>query len=335
MNIALLFGGRGAEHAVSVRSAAAVLPRLLAMGHCVTPVGVARTGALFRYVGDANALSEDFPAHGVPLSLRLTGETLLFEAADGAHFTPSLVFSVLHGKDGEDGVFQGVLSLGNIPFVGSGVCASAVTMNKRIAKTLVRAAGVPTLPDVTARAADEVLTTRVSEALTYPVFVKPTSGGSSIGVSRVASEEELLPAVRRALAECDEALVEEAVEGTELEVAVLAHGDTLLLSPPGEIQTAGGFYDYDTKYTSGGARITLPAPLSPWETAYVKQLAATAFRTLGCRDYARVDFLRRRDGRVFFNEINTLPGFTEDSLFPRLFALLGVDPLLFLTEGRA
>lgn len=335
MNIALLFGGRGAEHAVSVRSAAAVLPRLIALGHRVTPVGVAKTGALFRYTGDAAALSEDFAAHSTPLSLRLAENTLFFETADGERFAPDLVFSVLHGKDGEDGVFQGVFSLGNIPFVGSGVCASAITMNKRITKALVRAAGIPTVPDVTARVADEALSARVSKALRYPLFVKPVSGGSSIGVSRVAEEEDLLPAVRRALAECEEALIEEAVEGSELEVAVLSHEDTLLLSPPGEIRTEGGFYDYDTKYLKGGARITLPAPLSLWETAYVKQLAATAFRALGCRDYARVDFLRRRDGRIFFNEINTLPGFTEDSLFPRLFSLIGVDPLLFLTEGRA
>ena len=169
----------------------------------------------------------------------------------------------------------------------------------------------------------------------YPLFVKPVTGGSSVGVSRVTCEAELIPAVKRAHKESEEALIEEAVEGSELELAVLERDGTLLLSPPGEIRTQGGFYDYDTKYRTGTAAFALPAPLSLWETAYVKQLAATVFRVLGCRDLARVDFLRRHDGKIFFNEINTLPGFTEESLFPRLFALIDIDPLVFLTEGRA
>lgn len=333
MNIALLFGGRGAEHAVSVASAASVLPRLRALGHCVFPVGVAKTGALLHYVGEAAALTEDFAALSHPLSLRLADGTLAFHSDTGEVFTPALVFSVLHGTDGEDGVWQGVLSLGRIPFVGAGVCASALTMNKRLCAELVRAHGIPTVPAIATRTADDALPSRVLHALRYPLFVKPVTGGSSVGVSRVACEAELLPAVRRALLESEEARIEEAVEGTELEVAVLERDGALLLSPPGEIRTRGGFYDYETKYR-GGAEFSLPAPLSLWETAYVKQLAASAFRLLGCRDLARVDFLRREDGKIFFNEINTLPGFTADSLFPRLFALIGIDPILFLTEGR-
>ena len=126
----------------------------------------------------------------------------------------------------------------------------------------------------------------------------------------------------------------EAVDGSELEVAVLERDGQLLISPPGEIRTSAPFYDYNAKYREKTTEFLLPAPLSLWDTAYVKQLAATVFRALGCRDYARVDFLRRADGKIFFNEINTLPGFTEDSLFPRLFALIGVDAVTFLTEGR-
>ena len=137
-----------------------------------------------------------------------------------------------------------------------------------------------------------------------------------------------------ALSEDEEALIEEAVDGSELEVAVLERDGQLLLSPPGEIRTHGAFYDYNAKYHEKTTEFLLPAPLTLWESAFVKQLAASVFRALGCRDLARVDFLRRRDGKIFFNEINTLPGFTEDSLFPRLLSLLGVDALTFLVEGR-
>ena len=164
--------------------------------------------------------------------------------------------------------------------------------------------------------------------------MKPVSSGSSVGISRVTRKEELADAILLALAESEEAIVEEAIEGSELEVAVLEKDGTLLLSPPGEIRVRGGFYDYTAKYEEDRATVTLPAPIPLWETALVKQLAATLFRLFGCRDLARVDFLRRTDGKIFFNEINTLPGFTKDSLFSRLFSLIGVDVITFLTDGR-
>lgn len=330
MKIVLLFGGRGAEHAVSLLSAKHVYARLATLRHEILCVGMDRRGALFRY----GSVPDDTGSDGTPVSLLFSEGKLSFTDKEGNPFPVDLVFSTIHGKDGEDGALQGVFTLGGVPFVGAGVAASAIGMNKRIAKELVRAAGVPVVPYLSVRAVPGDLSAHVGQKLRYPLFVKPVSGGSSIGVSRVENEKELASAVALARKEDEEALIEEAIQGSEIEVAVLEKDGTLLLSPPGEIRVSGGFYDYKTKYSEKTARFSLPAPLSEAECAYVKQLAATAFRTLGCRDMARVDFLRGEDGALFFNEINTLPGFTEDSLFPRLFSLIGVDPVLFLTEGR-
>lgn len=325
MKIVLLFGGRSAEHEVSVRSASYVYHRLLSLGHEVFPIGIAKSGKLFLSEGDP----ADSPARSIVLS------------SDGTHLCfantvrPDLIFSVVHGKDGEDGAWQGLFTLTGIPFVGAGVCASALGMNKRLSKTVASEHGVPTAPSIAVKRYTDDLPARVAHRLSYPLFVKPTSGGSSVGVSRVEKESELKSAVSLALAEDEEALVEEAIDGTEIEVAVLERDGFLLISPPGEIKPRAAFYDYNAKYIEKNTEFLLPAPLSLWETAYVKQLAATVFRALGCRDYARVDFFRRRDGKIFFNEINTLPGFTEDSLFPKLFSLIGVDAVTFLVEGRA
>ena len=324
MRIVLLFGGRSAEHAVSVRSASYVYRRLAALGHEVFPVGIDPNGALFLNEGDPALPCK------TPITLSTDGGTLRF--ADS--ISPDLVFSVVHGKDGEDGAWQGLFTLTKTPFVGAGICPSALGMNKRLSKILAAACGVPTVPYLSAKRYTNDLSARIAHRLSYPLFVKPTSGGSSVGVSRVESENELKAAVMLALSSDDEALIEEAVDGTELEVAILERDGQLLISPPGEIRTHARFYDYSAKYHEKDTEFFLPAPLSLWESAYVKQLAATVFRALGCRDMARVDFLRRHDGKIFFNEINTLPGFTEDSLFPRLLSLIGVDAVTFLTEGR-
>lgn len=328
MKIILLFGGRGPEHEVSVRSAAYLYPRLSALGHEVFSVGVAKDGNLFFCYDDPMDDAD------CPITLSIEGGALRFSVGC-VTILPDLVFSTVHGKDGEDGAWQGLLTLTRTPFIGAGVTASALGMNKRLSKALAALSGVPTVPEIAVRRYTDDLPARVAHRLSYPVFVKPTSGGSSVGVSRVENENELKAAVFRALDEDEEALIETAIDGSELEVAILERDGNLCVSPPGEICTAGGFYDYNAKYIEKTTEFFLPARLSLWETAYVKQLAATVFRALGCRDMARVDFLRRTDGKIFFNEINTLPGFTQDSLFPRLFSLIGIDAVTFLTEGRA
>ena len=331
MKIVLLFGGRSAEHDVSVLSAAYVYTRLSSLGHRVLPIGIAKDGSLLLSSG---APSGTWQKNARPVVLTLEKSTLLF-LCDGERIAPDLVFSVVHGKDGEDGAWQGLFTLARTPFVGAGVAASAMGMNKRLSKLLAKQAGVPTVPYLAVKRYSDDLPERVAYRLRYPLFVKPTSGGSSVGASRVENEAALKDAVHLALSEDEEALIEEAVDGSELEVGVLERDGQLLLSPPGELRPKGAFYDYNAKYLEKTTEFCLPANLSFWETAYVKQLAASVFRALGCRDMARVDFLRRHDGKIFFNEINTLPGFTADSLFPKLFSLIGIDAVTFLTEGRA
>ena len=335
MKVVLLFGGRGAEHDVSLSSAAFVLPRLKTAGHTVFPVGVCRDGSILHYTGDADALSHDWQKDARALLLTLSRGKLLLAEREGECFIPDIVFSVLHGTDGEDGAWQGLFTLTRTPFVGSNILSSALCMNKRLAKELAAAHGLPVVPYLFTHEYSEAFAARVSHTLRYPLFVKPTSGGSSVGTSRVADPAELKAALSLALSHDGEALVEEEIAGSELSVGVLSRGNTLLLSPPGEITTPRGFYDYAAKYEKNEAQIQIPASLPLWETALVKQMAATLFRLFDCRDLARIDFLRRADGRIFFNEINTLPGFTAHSLFPALFAPLCVDPLIFLLEGRA
>ncbi|MBE6656092.1 MAG: D-alanine--D-alanine ligase [Ruminococcaceae bacterium] len=331
MKIILLFGGRGAEHEVSVLSAGYVYNRLYALGHEVFPIAIAKSGALFLCKG---ILPGAWQKDASPVRACLDGDTLSFLSND-TRVTPDLVFSVVHGKDGEDGAWQGLFTLARVPFVGADVCASALAMNKRLSKVLAAAAGVPSVPYLAVKKYESDLPARVAHRLRYPLFVKPTSGGSSIGVSRVESESALQNAVNLALSEDEEAMIEEAVDGSEIEVGVLERDGMLLISPPGELCSKSAFYDYNAKYCEKNTDFFLPARLSLWETAYVKQLAASVFRQLGCRGMARVDFLRGKDGKLFFNEINTLPGFTEDSLFPRLFSLIGVDAVTFLTEAHA
>ena len=221
MKIVLLFGGRSAEHEVSVRSASYVYQRLCALGHEVFPVEIAKNGVLFLHGG---APAEDPKA---PVTLSSDGTRLSF--ADSIR--PDLVFSVVHGKDGEDGAWQGLFTLTDTPFVGAGVCPSALGMNKRLSKVLAAACGVPTVPYLSVKRYTADLPARLSHRLSYPLFVKPVSGGSSVGVSRVEKEGELKAAVMLALSEDEEALIEEAVDGSELEVAILERDGQLLISP--------------------------------------------------------------------------------------------------------
>ena len=335
MKVVLLFGGRGAEHDVSLASAAHLLPLLRRTGHTVYPVGVCRDGGILHYMGDELTPSDEWQKDALRLFPTITERGLLFAKRAGECFYPDLVFSVLHGTDGEDGAWQGLFKLTRTPFVGADLLSSALCMNKRLSKELAISHGLPTAPYLAAREYSEALCARVSHTLRYPLFVKPTSGGSSFGISRVSDPSGLKDAIALALSFDSEALIEEEIAGTELSVGVLSRGSTLLLSPPGQIIPSRDFYDYTAKYGDSETKIQIPAALPLWETALVKQMAATLFRLFGCRDLARIDFLRRTDGKIFFNEINTLPGFTAHSLFPALFAALSVDPIAFLLEGRA
>ncbi len=340
LRVGVLFGGRSCEHEVSVRSARSVLSAMDRERYEPVPVGVSRSGR-WRLVDEAAlprlAAVEDRdgsevplppPAGGAPLAVSAGNRRL--EAAAPSLAALDVVFPLIHGPLGEDGTVQGLLELAGIPYVGCGVLGSAVGMDKGVMKALLRDAGLPVCAHrVFSRNEWHTRASgvrRVCEAaLGYPLFVKPANLGSSVGVSKVCDAAALAPALDEAARYDRRIVVEAAVDAPrEIEVAVLGN-DTPAASVPGEVIPAAEFYDYRAKYAGAGARLVVPADLPARQAERVRRDALRAFRVLDCAGLARVDFLLARDGALFVNEVNTLPGFTETSMFPRLWAASGLD----------
>jgi D-alanine-D-alanine ligase len=318
--VALLFGGRSGEHEVSLRSAASVLPAL-AERHEVLPVLIDKRGTWRLQQGPGVA-----PAGGVPVFLAGQPEDRgrlrrLDDASVAAE--PQLFFPLLHGTFGEDGTLQGLLELAGVAYVGSGVAGSAAGMDKELMKALFAQAGVPQTGYrvLRARGGGE----QEALALGLPLFVKPANLGSSVAVSKVKRAEELGPALDRAFAYDRKALVEAAVDAREIEVSVLGNGAPEA-SLPGEIVPDREFYDYDAKYAPDSrSELLIPAPIQDALAGEARRLALSAFRAVDAAGYARVDFfLERATGRLLVNEINTIPGFTSISMFPKLWEASGL-----------
>jgi D-alanine-D-alanine ligase len=317
--VLLLYGGRSAEHEVSCTSAVAVREALIGAGHQVIAVGIAKDGSW--HLGDQTR--SPLIAEGRPATISVPDGTLRV-GADEIGF--DVVFPVLHGPFGEDGTIQGLFDMIGIPYAGCGVLSSAVAMEKDIAKRLFAAAGIATAAWEVVRRGEfddpDAVIDRVAKALGFPVFVKPAELGSSVGVSKAVSEEELRIGVEDALRFGDKVIVEEAIKGREIEVAVL---EGPRVSLPGEIVLEADWYDYDAKYRDETSRFFAPAELTEPEVRRVQALAAEAFTLLECRGLARVDFLFEQRGRGFLiNEVNTMPGFTPISGFPKMWTASGM-----------
>ncbi len=325
--IAVLFGGRSSEHAVSLESAHAVLAALEGTRFEAVPVGITRAGRWLWYRGPLPALpsgaweagenvpvtlSPDPAVHGLLLP---GGETLRLDAA----------FPVLHGKNGEDGTVQGLLALAQISCVGCGVLPSALCMDKDAAHRLAQAAGVavPLSVALSQPPSAEQLA-GISARVGFPLFVKPARAGSSFGVTRVETPDALPRAVDLALRHDEKLLIEEAVPGFEVGCAIIGANDALTAGEVDEIELARGFFDYTEKYTLQTARIHMPARLPDSERARVREAAKTVYRALCCEGFARVDLFYTPDGRIVFNEVNTIPGFTAHSRFPGMMRGAGV-----------
>ncbi|MBA2338358.1 MAG: D-alanine--D-alanine ligase [Acidimicrobiia bacterium] len=317
--VLLLFGGRSAEHEVSCVSAAAVRDALASAGHQVTVVGIDRAGRWW------------FPPQGAP-ELTASGEPVAVRVPDGTVDIGGttvgfdVVFPVLHGPYGEDGTVQGLFEMCGIPYVGCRVTASALAMDKDLAKQILVAAGIPVTRWRVVRRPDLDDPSRVAadiiDDLGLPVFVKPAALGSSVGITRCESDLEIKDGLLSALAYGDKAVVEEQIDGREIEVAVL---DGPRASVPGEIVLRSGWYDYDAKYHDETSRFVAPAPMSKEQTAEVRALAQRSFTALECRGLARVDFFLEEGGRGFIlNEVNTMPGFTPISGFPKMWMASGM-----------
>ena len=321
LRVVLLFGGKSVEREVSRISARTIAGGLDPERYEVVPIAVDSNGRLLTAPDSARVLAEGkIPEKFLPG--RAGGES----AASGlipAEFAPGradVVFPIIHGTTGEDGALQGFLEILGLPYVGAGVAASAVGMDKALFKTLLRDAGIPTQRWVSVRGAGEL----PASPFPFPVFVKPVNGGSSVGVTKVKRREELAAAIDRALRYDDRALVEEGIEAREIECAVLGNEDPRA-SVPGEVIPGREFYDYDDKYREDNARFVIPAAIPPAVNEEVRRLAVEAFRVAGVSGMARVDFfLERRTDRVLVNEINTLPGFTAISMYPKLWEASGL-----------
>ena len=327
--LALFFGGACSEYAISLRSAAAILRALDEEEYEVYKIGIDRGGRWLLTEATPALIEEDrWQGGAYPCLLSpdraLRGIWLFPPGGTVRRILPDLLFPVLHGKSGEDGQIQGLFSLSGIPFVGSGTEASALGMNKALAKLLARECGVAVVPWVTLtgeQLRDVSAAQATAEAkLGYPMFLKPARGGSSIGAACVRQPSAFAAALAQAAAEDDCVLAEAYVPAREIEVAVLETQDALRVSLPGEIRPPrDDFYSYAAKYEQKGATLSTHAALSLPEEKRVRGYAARIFRALGCRGCARVDFfISRATGRLYFNEINTMPGFTAISMFPRL-----------------
>ncbi|PJJ71684.1 D-alanine-D-alanine ligase [Diaminobutyricimonas aerilata] len=341
IRVALLFGGRSSEHSVSCATAGGVLSAIDRDTYEVIPVGITRDGAFVLEDDDPAkfAMSAELPSV-VDNGTRIlwpdsaTNRELRVVDGDGIRSLGDIdvVFPILHGRYGEDGTLQGMLELLGLPYVGAGVLASSVGMDKHFTKTVLQHAGIRVAPwrTVSAREwlADPDAVAADAEELGWPVFVKPARAGSSVGVSRVSGPNELPGAMEVGLAEDGKVLIEAAVAGREVECAVLAgrDGSAPRVSVAGEIVTAAGqFYDFDAKYLDpDAAGLVCPADLAPTELAEMQRIAADAFLAIDGTGLARVDFFLTDDGFVV-NELNTMPGFTPISMFPKCWIASGMS----------
>jgi D-alanine-D-alanine ligase len=345
ISVAVVFGGRSTEHAISCISAGSVLRALDRAEFDVIPVGITTEGRwvlapdeparLAITAGQLPAVADEGAV--VVLAGDPTNRDLVVQApgeVPSTLATVDVVFPLLHGPYGEDGTLQGLLELAGVPYVGSGVLASAVAMDKAMAKPLLAAAGLEQAPYVVVTdrewTVDELaVVQRIHDALQLPVFVKPARAGSSVGIARVSAWSELPKAIESAREHDPKVVIEQGVEGREIECGVLEREDGLgpEASECAEIIVKGNheFYDFEAKYLDDVTELQVPAELPPAVREAVRASACIAYDALGCEDYARVDFFVTAGNDVIINEVNTIPGFTPISMFPRMWAASGID----------
>ena len=334
-NVCILFGGISPEHEVSLRSAESVLNNLNTEKYNIFPVGISKSGTWTLYGGTDYSLlpsgqwtehSDNCPAAISPVR----GQGLLRFTAEGVQTHKlDVVFPVLHGENGEDGAMQGLLQMAGIPYVGPHVAESAVAMDKTLTKLVADNAGVPQAAWLLVRSSElahrlDAIVAQITEKFSFPVFVKPAGTGSSVGVSKAADAQQLAQALQKAGAYDEKILVEEFIHGREVEVAVMGN-ENPVASICGEIDSGAEFYDYDAKYVTDTSVAYIPARIDDTVSEQVRELAVKVYSAIGCKGLSRVDFfVTYAENRIVFNEINTLPGFTSISMYPKLFAASGI-----------
>ena len=348
MRVGILFGGQSAEHEVSLQSARNILEAIDPETYEVVLLGIDREGR-WHLTGSSNCLLNETDPRRIRLGAADRSVALvpgdrsdLVSLSDRGLEEPlDVVFPVLHGPMGEDGTVQGLLRLAHLPFVGAGVLGSSIGMDKDVTKRLLRDAGIPVARFVTLRAGEEAAFEDLAGELGVPFFVKPANMGSSVGVTKVSDAGTWPSALEEAFRFDRKVLVEAGIEGRELECAVLGN-DAPIASVPGEVIPSHEFYSYEAKYLDEkGARLEIPADLPEEVARRVRELAIRTFRTLCCEGMARVDFFLTKDGELLVNELNSIPGFTRISMYPKLWEASGIgyseliDRLIRLALERA
>jgi len=342
LRVAVLYGGRSGEHEVSLQSAASVINHLDRSRFEIVPVAIDKQGRW--HLNDISLLEgkkslpvfKDAPRVVLaPNPADTSTGSALIQLGGGQEKGIDVVFPVVHGPLCEDGTIQGLLELADVPYVGCGVLASAVAMDKEVAKRLARDAGLPIVPYVSLKherwkKEKQQSAEQIQKELGYPVFVKPANLGSSVGVHKVKEPGGLSAALEDAFKYDTKVLVEVAVNAREIEVSVLENPETgadPLVSVPGEVNPAHEFYSYEAKYLDEkGAELIIPAKLDAAQTKRAQEIASEAFTTLDCEGMARVDMLLdRTSGTIFFNEANTIPGFTPISMYPKMWEVSGIS----------
>jgi D-alanine-D-alanine ligase len=327
-----LFGGRSGEHEVSLASAASVLRGLDPEKYEAVPIGITKEGHWRIGAGAQKMLPEVLSSgKAVMMTADPTDASLvpLDGSGAGAGQRLDVIFPVMHGTYGEDGTIQGLLDLAGLPFVGAGVLGSAIAMDKDVAKRLLQTAKIPVVPWITVHRHEweknpKEIQRAIEKKFKYPVFLKPATLGSSVGMTKVHSKAELAPALNLAAEFAMKILVEKAVVAREIEVSVLGNSDPKA-SVPGEIVPHREFYDYQAKYLEDGTQLLIPAKLKPAQVKKIQGLAVAAFRVLELSGMARVDFfVEKRGGELFLNEVNTIPGFTSISMYPKMWEASGI-----------
>jgi D-alanine-D-alanine ligase len=338
IRVGIIFGGRSGEHEVSLRSAKSVMDAIDKDKYEVLPIGITKQG---RWIAGGDPLEalqsgqETTPAAllGEPgersiRAIEPAPESKGLSLRDIA--TVDVIFPVLHGPFGEDGTIQGLLELADIPYVGAGVAGSAVGMDKGLFKSIMSACGIPVLPYHLVlrsewQADRDAVISRIESALSYPVFVKPANLGSSVGISKAVNREALIAGLDEAERYDRRLLIEQGIKGREIEVSVLGNEDPIA-SIPGEVIPGDDFYSYADKYLKDEAKLVIPAALTPEQIAEIQRIAVEAYKAIDCAGLARCDFfVDEHTGQVWMNELNTIPGFTSISMYPKLWEASGIS----------
>ena len=337
--VGLLFGGKSGEHEVSLVSGSAIAHNFDRELFDVFPIFISREGRWYGPIAledIATAAAEQYAENEIMLAPRPGG--ILLSVADGGEVGKlDVIFPIVHGTFGEDGILQGLLELADVPYVGAGVAGSAISMDKVVMRKILAYHNIPQVAFTTVlrsqvekNMAEAVQ--QVEEALPYPVFVKPANGGSSVGISKAKDSAELMQALQLAARYDRKILVEQGVDVREIEISVLGN-EAPKVSLPGEIKASNEFYDYKAKYIDNKSVAQIPAELPAETIAAIQKLAVEAYLALECEGFARVDFfVERQTGRIYLNEINTLPGFTEISMYPKLWEAVGLPIAQLLTN---